>query len=143
MRRQTTQHDTVTSPSRQINHPQLPAYLRVPDLKLRLLDHYPATAPEAPATTMDNFSLDNADLDKLNDKDKAELRQVLQNENQKARIQSTVHGLADVCFRKCVTGTIKNGKLDKTEEGCMANCAERFFDISTLTMKQLQNLRQS
>ncbi|KAI8953990.1 Tim10/DDP family zinc finger protein [Xylaria longipes] len=90
-----------------------------------------------------NLSLDTNDLDKLNDKDKTELRQFLQNENQKARIQSTVHSLADVCFKKCITGTIKNSKLDKTEESCMANCAERFFDVSSLTMKQLQNMRQS
>ncbi|KAI0971190.1 Tim10/DDP family zinc finger protein [Xylaria arbuscula] len=92
---------------------------------------------------MDNLSLDTADLEKLNDKDKTELRQFLNNENQKARVQATVHSLTDVCFKKCITGTIKNGKLDKTEEGCMANCAERFFDVSTLTMKHLQNIRQN
>ncbi|KAI1312097.1 Tim10/DDP family zinc finger protein [Xylaria venustula] len=91
---------------------------------------------------MDNLSLDTADLEKLNDKDKTELRQFLNNENQKARVQATVHSLTDVCFRKCITGTIKNGKLDKNEEGCMANCAERFFDVSNLTMKHLQNIRQ-
>ncbi|KAK5627947.1 hypothetical protein RRF57_003662 [Xylaria bambusicola] len=38
---------------------------------------------------MDNLSLDTADLDKLNDKDKTELRQFLQNENQKARVQAS------------------------------------------------------
>ncbi|GAW26279.1 putative mitochondrial import inner membrane translocase subunit TIM8 [Rosellinia necatrix] len=90
---------------------------------------------------MDNLSLDSADVDKLNDKDKSELRQFLQNENQKARIQATVHSLTDVCFRKCITGTIKNSKLDKAEDSCMANCAERFFDVSSLTMKHLQNMR--
>ncbi|KAI0426136.1 Tim10/DDP family zinc finger protein [Xylaria sp. FL1042] len=92
---------------------------------------------------MDNLSLDTADLDKLNDKDKTELRQFLQNENQKARVQATVHSLTDVCFKKCITGSIKSNKLDKTEESCMANCAERFFDVSTLTMKHLQNIRQN
>ncbi|KAI0527932.1 Tim10/DDP family zinc finger protein [Xylaria bambusicola] len=92
---------------------------------------------------MDNLSLETADLDKLNDQDKTELRQFLQNENQKARVQATVHSLTDVCFRKCITGSIRNGKLDKTEESCMANCAERFFDVSTLTMKHLQNIRQN
>jgi hypothetical protein len=38
---------------------------------------------------MDNLSLDTTDLDKLNDKDKTELRQFLQNENQKARVQAS------------------------------------------------------
>ncbi len=35
-----------------------------------------------------DFSIDQADLDKLNDKDKAELRQFFANEEQRARIQS-------------------------------------------------------
>ncbi|KAK6836587.1 Tim10/DDP family zinc finger [Apiospora arundinis] len=87
-------------------------------------------------------ALNDHDLEKLNDKDKGELRQFLNNESQKARVQSTVHSLTDMCFTKCITGNIKQGKLDKTEEGCMANCAERFLDISGLTMKHLQNLRQ-
>ncbi|KAI0603381.1 Tim10/DDP family zinc finger protein [Biscogniauxia sp. FL1348] len=87
-------------------------------------------------------SLNEHELDKLNEKDKVELRQFLANESQKARVQATVHTLTDTCFNKCITGTIRNGKLDKTEESCMSNCAERFFDISSLTMKHLQNLRQ-
>lgn len=33
-------------------------------------------------------ALDNADLDKLNDKDKQELRQFLSNESQRSQIQS-------------------------------------------------------
>ena len=56
--------------------------------------------------------------------------------------RAAVHSLTDMCFTKCITGNIKQGKLDKNEEGCMANCAERFLDISGLTMKHLQNLRQ-
>ncbi|KAI0166291.1 Tim10/DDP family zinc finger protein [Xylariaceae sp. FL1272] len=86
--------------------------------------------------------IENADLERLNDKDKTELRQFLNNENQKARVQANVHSLTDMCFKKCVTGTIKDGKLNSSEEGCMANCAERFFDVSSLTMKHLQNMRQ-
>ncbi|KAK8049328.1 hypothetical protein PG994_011058 [Apiospora phragmitis] len=87
-------------------------------------------------------ALNDHDLEKLNDKDKAELRLFLNNENQKARVQSTVHSLTDMCFKKCIISNIKQGKLDKTEEGCMANCADRFLDISALTMKHLQGLQQ-
>lgn len=54
---------------------------------------------------------------------------------------AVVHSLTDMCFKKCITGAIKGGKLDRTEEGCMANCADRFLDVSSLTMKQLQNMR--
>ncbi|OTA66761.1 hypothetical protein K449DRAFT_431087 [Hypoxylon sp. EC38] len=92
---------------------------------------------------MSDVNLNDYDLNKLNDKDKGELRQFLANENQKARLQSTVHTLTDICFKKCITGTIRGGRLDKSEEGCMANCADRFVDVSQLTMKHLQNLREA
>ncbi|KAK9795819.1 putative Tim10/DDP family zinc finger protein [Seiridium cardinale] len=86
--------------------------------------------------------LSNFDLDKLNEKDKEQLRAFLTAENQKARVQSTVHSLTDLCWNKCVTGAIKSGQMDKTEQACMANCADRFLDVSSLTMKHLQNMRQ-
>jgi import inner membrane translocase subunit TIM8 len=35
-----------------------------------------------------DFTIDQADLEKLNDKDKAELRQFFSNEEQRARIQA-------------------------------------------------------
>ncbi|KAI1375910.1 Tim10/DDP family zinc finger-domain-containing protein [Hypoxylon crocopeplum] len=92
---------------------------------------------------MSDVNLNDFDLNKLDEKDKNELRQFLANENQKARVQATVHSLTDTCFRKCITGTIRGGKLDKSEEGCVANCADRFVDVSQLTMKHLQSLRQN
>ncbi|EOO02839.1 putative mitochondrial import inner membrane translocase subunit tim8 protein [Phaeoacremonium minimum UCRPA7] len=87
-------------------------------------------------------SLEQADLDKLNDKDKSELRQFISNEQQRTRIQSQTHALTDVCWKKCVSGTIRNGKLDKSEEGCLASCVDRFLDVNLLTMKHLQSMRQ-
>jgi len=87
-------------------------------------------------------SLQQADLDKLNDKDKSELRQFLTNNEQRARIQQQSHVLTDVCWKKCVTGGIKGSALDKNEQGCLANCVDRFFDVNLLTMKHLANMRQ-
>ncbi|KAG5917616.1 Mitochondrial import inner membrane translocase subunit tim8 [Claviceps capensis] len=85
--------------------------------------------------------VDNLDLEKLNDKDKAELRQFLANEQQRSQIQSQTHSLTHTCWKKCVTGAIKNSKLDRAEEGCLANCVDRFLDLNFLTMKHLQNMR--
>ncbi|KAJ9150798.1 hypothetical protein NKR23_g3569 [Pleurostoma richardsiae] len=87
-------------------------------------------------------SLEQADLDKLNDKDKAELRQFISNEQQRTRVQSQTHALTDMCWKKCVTGPVKNGKLEKGEETCLASCVDRFLDVNLLTMKHLQSLRQ-
>ncbi|KAI1777714.1 Tim10/DDP family zinc finger-domain-containing protein [Hypoxylon cercidicola] len=90
---------------------------------------------------MSDANLNNIDLSALNEKDKAEMRQVLSSEDQKARLQATVHSLTDTCFKKCITSTIRSGKLEKTEESCLANCADRFVDASRLTLEHLQKLR--
>ncbi|KAK1974845.1 Tim10/DDP family zinc finger protein [Colletotrichum cereale] len=86
-------------------------------------------------------ALDNSDLEKLNDKDKLELRQFLANEQQRSQIQSQTHALTEICWKKCVTGSIRNSKLDKGEEGCLASCVDRFLDVNILTMKHLNNMR--
>ncbi|KAI1124787.1 Tim10/DDP family zinc finger protein [Nemania abortiva] len=90
---------------------------------------------------MDSTALNS--VEKLSDHDKAELQQFLQNESQKAKVQASVHTLTEVCFRKCVTSTIKNGKLDKNEEGCLTNCTERFFDLNNLIVQHLRDMRES
>lgn len=41
-----------------------------------------------------------------------------------------------------MTGTIRGGKLDKSEETCLANCVERVLDINFLTVKHLEKMRQ-
>ncbi|KAK1769312.1 mitochondrial import inner membrane translocase subunit tim8 [Phialemonium atrogriseum] len=87
-------------------------------------------------------SLEQADLDRLNDKDKAELRQFITNEQQRTRIQGQTHALTDICWKKCVTGSVKNGQLDKGEQGCLANCVDRFLDVNLLTMRHLGSMRQ-
>ncbi|KAH6975908.1 Zn-finger protein [Ilyonectria robusta] len=87
------------------------------------------------------INLENADLEKLNDKDKTDLRQFLANEQQRSQIQAQTHSLTQICWTKCVTGGIKNNKLDRSEEGCLANCVDRFLDMNFLTMKHLNNMR--
>ncbi|KAF1812089.1 hypothetical protein P152DRAFT_459046 [Eremomyces bilateralis CBS 781.70] len=82
------------------------------------------------------------DLTKLSDTDKAELRQFIQAESQKASLQQSIHSLTDLCFRKCITARIANGKLDKYEEPCMTNCVERFLDGTQLIVRQLEQMRR-
>ena len=57
-------------------------------------------------------------------------------------LRAESHVLTDVCWKKCVTGGIKGSALDKNEQGCLANCVDRFFDVNLLTMKHLSNMRQ-
>ncbi|KAF2868365.1 Tim10/DDP family zinc finger-domain-containing protein [Massariosphaeria phaeospora] len=89
-------------------------------------------------------SLGNADLSKLSDRDKQELQQFVINESQRARIQSSIHSLTDMCFRKCISaGTVKTGKLDaRYEEPCLRQCVDRFLDANMVVVKELERLRQ-
>ncbi len=83
-----------------------------------------------------DFTIDQSDLEKLNDKDKAELRQFFSNEEQRTRIQartlppppppnhpspestttkltplsaSETHELTAICWKKCITSTTTSG----------------------------------
>ncbi|ESZ92286.1 putative metal ion transporter C27B12.12c [Sclerotinia borealis F-4128] len=81
------------------------------------------------------------DLSKLSDRDKQELQQFIVNETQKTQIQQAVHSLTDVCWKKCITGNIRSGKLDKGEESCAMNCVDRFLDSSQVVLTHLNTLR--
>ncbi|EKD14830.1 Tim10/DDP family zinc finger [Drepanopeziza brunnea f. sp. 'multigermtubi' MB_m1] len=80
------------------------------------------------------------DLSKLTAKDKQELQQFLNHESQRAQIQQTVHTLTDLCWKKCVTGTIKSGALDKNEESCAKNCVDRYLDANFAIIKRLNGM---
>ncbi|KAI1393896.1 Tim10/DDP family zinc finger-domain-containing protein [Hypoxylon trugodes] len=86
--------------------------------------------------------LENIDPKQLNDKDKRELRLHLDSEAARQRINISVHAMTDVCFKQCVTGPIRNGKLDKGEESCMVNCTNRFIDISRVTMTNMGKVKR-
>ncbi|KAI1094536.1 Tim10/DDP family zinc finger-domain-containing protein [Rostrohypoxylon terebratum] len=83
----------------------------------------------------------NFDVSKLSEGQKNNLQLFLDDEAQKVRIQNTIHSLTNICFSKCITGTIRSGKLDKSEEACMANCTDRFFDLRELTVLHLKKMR--
>ncbi|KAK4106611.1 hypothetical protein N658DRAFT_414665 [Parathielavia hyrcaniae] len=90
-----------------------------------------------------DFNIDQSDIEKLNDKDKTELRQFFANEEQRARIQSQTHELTSICWKKCVAsgGTLRSGALDKSEQTCLANCVDRFMDANLATLKRLATMR--
>lgn len=92
---------------------------------------------DSPTSSLDQ----NLDLSKLSDRDKQELQQFIVNESQKARIQQSVHSLTDICWKKCITGTIRSGKLEKGEEVCAQNCVDRFLDANFTVIKHLDAMR--
>jgi len=82
------------------------------------------------------------DLSKLTQSDKQELQQFIVNESQKNQIQTTVHHLTDICWKKCITRGISTGKLEKNEESCTQYCVERFMDANFTVLRHLETLRQ-
>ncbi|ERS97152.1 mitochondrial import inner membrane translocase subunit tim8 [Sporothrix schenckii 1099-18] len=91
---------------------------------------------------MSATSLDASAINNLSDKEKEELRQFVNTQTQRTRVQAQTHNLTELCWKKCVTSPVKSNTLDKAEEGCMSNCVERFLDLNILTAKLLSNMQQ-
>lgn len=52
-----------------------------------------------------------------------------------------VHELTDICWKKCVTGSISSSGLDRKEEPCIQNCVDRFLDANEAVLKHLSVMR--
>ncbi|KIW97236.1 uncharacterized protein Z519_02628 [Cladophialophora bantiana CBS 173.52] len=81
------------------------------------------------------------DIERLTPREQHELQSFLQSESQKAQVQKQIHELTEMCFKKCITGSISSGKLSSKEESCMANCVNRLFDSNMVILKHLETLR--
>ncbi|CAK7272078.1 Mitochondrial import inner membrane translocase subunit tim8 [Sporothrix epigloea] len=89
-----------------------------------------------------SVSLDPSVINSLSDKEKEELRQFVNTQSQRTRVQAQTHNLTDICWKKCITSPVKSNALEKTEEACMNNCVERFLDLNILTAKLLSNMQR-
>ena len=58
-------------------------------------------------------------------------------------MSTDIHELTEICFKKCITGSISSGKLAGKEESCMANCVDRFMDSNLAVLAHLEKLRAS
>ncbi|KAJ6264769.1 hypothetical protein Dda_0921 [Drechslerella dactyloides] len=88
-------------------------------------------------------STPDINLNDLSPNDKKELQQFVTNEAQKAKIQSTVHYLTDMCWKRCITSRISSGSMDSYERPCMENCVDRYIDSQVAVLKHLDKLRNS
>lgn len=106
-------------------------------------------------------------LQNLSAKDKQELNQFIVGETQKAQVQSSaspypvlhmragaslhlhmlthpttaIHELNSVCFKKCITGRMAQGSLERNEDTCMKNCVDRYMDANMMIIKHLERMR--
>ncbi|KAK4055722.1 Mitochondrial import inner membrane translocase subunit tim8 [Microbotryomycetes sp. JL201] len=69
-----------------------------------------------------------------------ELQQFLEQEQAKARLQTSIHTFTDMCWDKCVTGT-PGARFSKSEGNCLINCVDRFLDTSLFIVKNLEERR--
>lgn len=59
----------------------------------------------------------------------------LQQEQQRAMVQSVIAKLTEVCWEKCVSST--SSKLGSSEKRCIENCAGRYLDSSKFVQSRL------
>lgn len=100
-------------------------------------------------------------LGDFSEKDKAELQNFIQNEQQKARFQESewvlpawpllhnadelrktdVHSLTAMCWVKCIApNKISGPQVDKSETACLDNCVNRFIDAQKTVIAQLEGM---
>ncbi|XP_062197031.1 mitochondrial import inner membrane translocase subunit TIM8-like [Phragmites australis] len=64
------------------------------------------------------------------------LQKLIEEERTKALTNELVAKLTDVCWDKCITGSI-GSSFSKSEASCLSNCAKRFAELKMLTMQKL------
>ncbi|KAL6249994.1 Mitochondrial import inner membrane translocase subunit tim8 [Rhinocladiella similis] len=89
----------------------------------------------------DEINVSAEELQHLSNAEKQQLQTFIQTESQRSNIQKTVHELTEMCFKKCITGSISSGKLASKEESCMSNCVNRFMDSNLAVLQHLEKLR--
>ncbi|KAF5312684.1 hypothetical protein D9619_003044 [Psilocybe cf. subviscida] len=77
-------------------------------------------------------------MDKFDEATQKELSTFLNQEQARAKMNSSIHELTGVCWTKCVTGT-PGRSFSRTESNCLANCVDRFFDASLYMVKEVQD----
>ncbi|EOR00873.1 hypothetical protein E3P92_00313 [Wallemia ichthyophaga] len=70
-----------------------------------------------------------------------ELNTFVEQEQAKAKLQSSTHTFTEMCWNKCITGSISS-RFSKSEESCLVNCVDRFLDTSLHIVKALDHQRQ-
>ncbi|XP_049837834.1 mitochondrial import inner membrane translocase subunit Tim8 [Schistocerca gregaria] len=88
-----------------------------------------------------SFSSDDSSFSSSSSKDgDSDLQEFLLIEKQKAQFNAQIHEFNDICWEKCVEkpGT----KLDSKTETCIANCVDRFIDVSLLITNRFAQLLQ-
>ncbi|XP_014287626.1 mitochondrial import inner membrane translocase subunit Tim8 [Halyomorpha halys] len=90
----------------------------------------------------DIFSSDQSISSSLSDSKEvdAELQQFLLIERERAKIQAQIHEFSDICWDKCMDKP--GNKLDSRTETCLANCVDRFIDVSLLIANRFSQMVQ-
>ncbi|KAG9032738.1 Mitochondrial import inner membrane translocase subunit tim8 [Tulasnella sp. JGI-2019a] len=81
-------------------------------------------------------------MDKFDEGTKKELGDFLEQEQAKAHLQSSVHQYTDMCWTKCITGSVST-RFSRGEESCLVNCVDRFLDASLFIVNKLQSQRDA
>ncbi|KAI0932393.1 hypothetical protein AcW1_000468 [Taiwanofungus camphoratus] len=70
-----------------------------------------------------------------------ELANFMETEQAQARLHQSIHTMTSMCWDKCITGT-PSTRFSRGEEGCLANCVERFLDTSLFMVRQIEEQRE-
>ncbi|EJT99922.1 mitochondrial import inner membrane translocase subunit TIM8 [Dacryopinax primogenitus] len=70
-----------------------------------------------------------------------ELASFIEQESARSQVQSSIHTLTDMCWKKCVGSSI-GGRFSRGEETCLTNCVDRFLDSSLFIINKVEEARR-
>ncbi|CAN6443208.1 unnamed protein product [Victoria cruziana] len=73
--------------------------------------------------------------------DGAKFQQMLEQEKQRAMVNEMVAKLTDVCWEKCITGSV-GSSFSNSETNCLKNCAQRYVELSMLTVQRFKTMQK-
>ncbi|KAI5965150.1 TIM8 [Candida pseudojiufengensis] len=88
---------------------------------------------------MSSTAISPTALQALDEPSRKEIMKFIESEQQKSKIQTSIHNFTDMCFKKCNQNkVITNPNLDLKEEQCLVNCLNRFLDLNIKVVEALQ-----
>ncbi|KAI5952487.1 TIM8 [Candida jiufengensis] len=78
-------------------------------------------------------------LQALDEPSRKQIMKFIESEQQKSKVQSSIHNFTDMCFKKCnANKSITSPNLDLQEEQCLVNCLNRYLDLNIKVVEALQ-----
>ncbi|EPQ60890.1 hypothetical protein GLOTRDRAFT_124632 [Gloeophyllum trabeum ATCC 11539] len=79
-------------------------------------------------------------MSQFNEETQKEMQTFIEQLRASSQLQQNIANFTNKCWDKCVSGT-PSTSFSSSEQGCLANCVERFLDTSVFIVKRIEEQR--